>query len=134
MPDTGATAPPPGPPGKPAARPAGEAISAPFAGSCVYLRNRHGDFPHRSGATRRLVDVAMRDGHVEVVLVAIALPQVLGDGDGAGPPPGAADRDHEVGLALGLVLGQQEVEQGVQADVELLEAPVACDVVADAPS
>ncbi len=68
-----------------------------------------------SGAARALVDVAVGDGDVELVVLAIALGEVLGDRDRAVAAAGAADRDHQVRLALGDVLRQQEVEQRVQA-------------------
>ena len=57
------------------------------------------------------VDVAVGDRHVEVVVLAVALSEVLGDRDRAVATAGAADRDHQVRLALGDVLRQQEVEQ-----------------------
>src|SRR6201996_6897875 len=85
----------------------------------------------RSRAARALVDVAMRDGDVEIVLVAVALGEVLGDRDRAVPPAGAADRDDEMRLALGDVLRQQEVEQRVQAHVEVVEPAVARDELDD---
>jgi hypothetical protein len=46
-------------------------------------------------------------------------------------PSGAADGDREVRLALGHVLGQQVVQQRLEALVEGLELPVAPDVVDD---
>ena len=64
-------------------------------------------------------------------LAAVARGQVLGDRHRAVAPARAADRDHQVRLALGHVLRQQEVQQREQALVELLQTPVAVDVVDD---
>ena len=58
----------------------------------------------------------------------VALREVLGDRDAAVAPAGAADRDHQVRLALGHVLRQQEVQQRLEVLVELVEAAVAVDV------
>src|ERR1039457_6454542 len=82
-----------------------------------------------SGAARLLVDVAMGDHHVEVVVFAVALGQVLGNRHRAVAATGASDRDHEVRLALSDVLRQQEVQQRVQSEVELLQPPIAPDVL-----
>lgn len=57
-----------------------------------------------------LVDVAVGDRDIEVVVVAVARGQVLGDRHRAVAPAGTADRDHQMGLALGDVLREQEVE------------------------
>ena len=57
--------------------------------------------------------------------------EVLGDRDRAVAAAGAADRDHEVGLALGHVLRQQVLQQRQHALVELLQAAVAPDVLDD---
>ena len=86
----------------------------------------------RSGAAAALVDVPVGDRDVEVLVAAVARGEVLGDRDRAVAPAGAADRDHQVRLALGDVLRQQEVEQRDQPLVELLQAPVAGDVLDDA--
>src|SRR5919199_1709429 len=83
-------------------------------------------------AQRQPVDVAVLDLHHELVAVAEVRGQVLGDHHRAVAPSGAADRHHEVRLALGDVLRQQVVEQRDHVLVELLEAPVAADVVDDA--
>src|SRR5438105_15790968 len=79
-------------------------------------------------AARALVDVAVRDRDLDALVAAVALREVLGDRDRPVAPARAADRDHEVRLALGDVLRQQEVEQREQALVQLAEAPVAGDV------
>ena len=60
-----------------------------------------------SGAVRahgRAVGVAVLDLDDEVLAVAEALREVLGDRDGAVAAAGAADRDDQVRLALRLVL------------------------------
>ena len=57
--------------------------------------------------------------------------QVLGDRDRAVAPAGAADRHHQVRLALGDVLREQELQQRDHVRVELLQAAVAADVVDD---
>src|SRR5437763_17195002 len=44
-----------------------------------------------SGATRRLVDVAVGDGHVDVLVVAVALGEMLGDRHRPVTAAGAAD-------------------------------------------
>src|SRR5919202_2186602 len=75
-----------------------------------------------AGATRRHpVNVAVRD--LDEVLVAIAevRREPLGDHHRAVAAARAADRDHEVRLALGYVLGEQVVEQRQHVRVELLE-------------
>src|ERR1039458_7389122 len=82
-----------------------------------------------SRAPRALVDVAVGDRHVEVVVVPIALREVLGDRHRAVAPAGATDRDHQVRLTLGDILRQQEVEQRMQAHMLLLQAPIAGDVL-----
>src|SRR5258708_23663443 len=84
-----------------------------------------------SGPAGRPVDVPMGDAYLQVVLVAVARSQPLGDRHRAMPATRASDRDHQVGLALGDVLGQQEVEQRDHALVELLEAPATADVLHD---
>src|SRR4051812_19498039 len=84
-----------------------------------------------AAAHRHPVDVAVLDLD-EVLVAAAELGRgVLGDGAGGGAPAGAADRDHQMGLALGDVLRQQVLEQGHHVVVELLEAAVAADVVDD---
>src|SRR5947208_17050188 len=88
--------------------------------------HRRRDGPYL-GPRRMLVDVAVSDGHVDSVVVAVALGEVVRDRDRAMAPSGAADRDHQVRLALRRVLGQQEVEQVVQAFIELLKTAVARD-------
>ena len=85
----------------------------------------------RSGAARALSMSRCATATSRSSLVAVARGEVLGDRDRAVAPAGAADRDHQVRLALGDVLRQQEVEQRVQALVELLQAPVAADVLDD---
>src|SRR5439155_16406708 len=82
----------------------------------------------RSAVAWRLVDVAVGDRHSEVLLVAIALGQVLGDGNRAVPATRAADRDHQVRATLGDVLREQEVQQAMKPVVEVLQAAVAPDV------
>ena len=57
----------------------------------------------------------MHDLHVEAVLVGVAPGEVLGDRHRPVPAARAADRHGEVRLALGDVLGHEEVQQGVQA-------------------
>src|SRR4051794_7305573 len=66
------------------------------------------------------VDVAMRA--LDEVLVAIAERGggVLGDRDGAVAPAGAADRHHQVRLALCYELREQELQQGDHVAVEVL--------------
>jgi hypothetical protein len=61
--------------------------------------------------SRALVDVAMSDGDRELVAVAVAGGEMLCDRDRAVVAAGASDGDHKMGLALGHVLWQQEVEQ-----------------------
>src|SRR3954453_21411951 len=80
-----------------------------------------------------LRDVAVGDLDEHVVALAPAAREGLGDGHragapGAGAPAGAADGDREVRLALGDVLGQQVVQERLEALVERLELPVAPDV------
>src|ERR1700727_187106 len=87
--------------------------------------------PRADLASRALVDVAMRDSDVEPVPVAVAIGEVLGDRYRAVAATSAADRDDEMRLALGDVLRQQEVEQRVQAHVEVVEPAVASDVLDD---
>src|SRR5438876_6969608 len=82
-----------------------------------------------SGIARRFIHVAVGNRHVEVLVAAVALSEMLGDGDRAMATAGAADGDDEVRLALGHVLREQEVEQLVQALVERGEAAVPRDVV-----
>ena len=79
-----------------------------------------------------LVDVAVSDRDGELVAIAVAVGQMLGYRHRAVAPAGAADRDHQMGLALGHILGQQEIEQGVQALQEFVQAPVAADEGHDA--
>ncbi len=86
----------------------------------------------RSGLPGALVDVAVGDRHVELLVVAITLGQVLGDHDRTVASTGAADRDHEMRLTLGDVLRQQEVEQRMQPLIQLLQPAVARDVLDDA--
>src|SRR5918999_1462949 len=79
-------------------------ISSPL---CVMKRRRRGYPARRSGG------------------------QVLSDRHRAVPAARAADRHHQVGLALGDVLGQQVLEQRQHVGVELLQPPVAAHVVDD---
>src|SRR3954454_21008674 len=82
-------------------------------------------------ARRRPIDVPVLDLD-EVAIVGTEMRrEVLGDRDRAVAPAGAADRHHEVRLALGDVLRQQVLEQRHDAVVELLQAAVAGDVVDD---
>src|ERR1700727_2102064 len=67
--------------------------------------------PTGSGLPGALVDVPVGDRHVEALVLAVALEKVLGDRDRTVASTGAADRDHEVRLALGAVLRQQKAQQ-----------------------
>ena len=69
----------------------------------------------------------MDDVYQVLGLGAVAMRKMRGDRDRAVAPPGATDRDHEVCLALGQVLGEQVVEQRVKPVVEGLELPIAID-------
>src|ERR1700722_12373217 len=53
-----------------------------------------------------LVDVAVGDSDSELVAIAVAVGQMLGYRHRAVAPAGAADRDHQMGLALGHILRQ----------------------------
>ena len=75
-----------------------------------------------SGPLGGLRDVPVGDLDPEVVVRPVAVGEVLGDGDGAVPPAGAAERDGQVRLALRLVLGEQEVQQRDEPVVELARA------------
>src|SRR3954468_13864592 len=93
---------------------------------------RTGGRTHRDSALQRQpVHVPVRDLDEQPGAFAEEGGQGLGDGRRAVPAAGAADRDHQVRLALGDVLGQQELEQRDHVRVELGEAPVAADVVDD---
>src|SRR6266851_4765618 len=77
------------------------------ARSCFSLRTRVSPWlyaAHKAAPSRtaqRLLHVAMGDRHVEVLVLAVALGQVLRDRDRAMAPARAADRDNQVRLALG---------------------------------
>ena len=62
-------------------------------------------------ADRQPVDVAVRDLDEVLRAVAEQRREVLGDRHGAVAPARAADRDHQVRLALEHVVRQQELEQ-----------------------
>lgn len=62
--------------------------------------------PDRLGVAGAVVDVAVGDRDRELVAIAIAVGQVLGYCNRAVAAAGAADCDHQVGLALGHILGQ----------------------------
>src|SRR4051812_47258089 len=79
-------------------------------------------------ADRHAVHVGVLNLHEVVRHVAEARGEVLGDRDGAVAAARAADRDHQMRLALGHVLREQIVEQRLDPLVELLQAPVAGDV------
>src|SRR5438105_3434431 len=79
---------------------AGKAISGRALGPAGTQRARRRSL-RRSAVAWRLVDVAVGDRHSEALLVAIALGQVLGDGNRAVPAARAADRDHQVRATLG---------------------------------
>ena len=83
---------------------------------------------HRAG---RLVGVAMAGRHDDVLARAVARREVLDDRDGAVAPAGAADRDQQVRLALGDVLGEEVVQQRLEQRVELRQPAVAVDEVDD---
>src|SRR6476646_7353705 len=76
-------------------------------------------------------DVAVADLDERVLALAPAPGQVLGDGDGAMAPAGAADGDRQVRRALADVLRQQEVQQRFEVLVERAQLAVAADVVDD---
>jgi hypothetical protein len=61
--------------------------------------------PKRFSGARALVDVAMGDGDRQLLAISVAGGEMLGDGHRAVATAGAADRDDEVGLPLGHVLG-----------------------------
>ena len=65
------------------------------------------------------LDVAVDDPRVDVVAHREVAGDALGDRDRPVASAGAADRDRQVGLALGDVRRQQEVEQRQQPRVEL---------------
>src|SRR3954447_17256173 len=82
-------------------------------------------------AVREPVDVAV--GDLDEVLLAVAedLREVRGDPPRGGAPAGAADRHHQVRLALGHELREQELQQRDHVAVELLQPAVAAHVLDD---
>src|SRR5215210_2008998 len=93
------------------------------------LTERRGTLPR--SASGHAVHVAVLDLDEEVRAIAELRGQVLGDRDRAVAPAGAADRHHEMRLALVDVLRQQVLEQRHHALVELDQPAVAADVVDD---
>src|SRR3954454_13156888 len=82
-------------------------------------------------AVREPVDVAV--GDLDEVLLAVAedLREVLGDRQRAVATAGAADRHHQVRLALGHELREQELQQRDHVAVELLQPAVSAHVLDD---
>src|SRR5215211_6218167 len=85
------------------------------------------------GPCRSAIDVAVLDLDEVAAVVAEVRGEVLRDHDRAVASAGAADRDDEVRLALGDVLREEILQQRQHAVVELLEPPVAPDVLDDPP-
>src|SRR2546426_9727348 len=92
--------------------------------SCAWTRASSPARSSRSASPRRtrsrLHDVAVGDLHVRAVLLGEPASQLLREHHAAVAAAGAADAHGQVALPLRPVLGNQELEQRLQAGEELL--------------